>query len=250
MRDQLKNESHPQDLPEQKRRIPGIPRWIDGNRLLACAELTNLELKAMLQEGSLRGYKTDGALYSPYFDFYSVEALRFYLMDIFELETEGRLHLGDSWDIQCWRKLYRKDKEEQNEKRKAPFPCPPGTEWNEVWLTLVDEDTVRIETPGGKGRFTYHELGMKNKRGRNKEGDDRTALWTTLKALCKCRGEISSDTPMHDRRPSRNMHDLNKHMQKLFGIEDSIFIDHYKRAKGYHTKVRLSDQTTVCNPEE
>ena len=36
---------------------------------------------------------------------------------------------------------------------------------------------------------------------------------------------------------------LNYHLRKLFGINDSIYKWHYKKYKGYKTKIQFSDAT-------
>ena len=48
------------------------------------------------------------------------------------------------------------------------FPCNPGTKWDDIEITVVDHDTVRIKTPYDSGQFTYRELGMSFKKNANK----------------------------------------------------------------------------------
>ena len=60
--------------------------------------------------------------------------------------------------------------------KEKPFPCQPGTIWKDIKITLVANDTVRIETPNGTGRYTYNELGMADGR----PGDKPKEVWATL----------------------------------------------------------------------
>ncbi len=138
---------------------------------------------------------------------------------------------------------------ESNKPEKVkPFPCEAGTKWEDVKITLIDNNTVRIETPQGKGRYTYHELGMADKRS----GDKEKKVWDTLRRFAVnqgivpqnygCRESVIEALPEKAKR-------LNSHLKKLFGIESSIFKDCYKKHKKYETKIIFSDQTIVYVPE-
>ncbi len=45
-----------------------------------------------------------------------------------------------------------------------PFVSDGNFDWSKVKITFIDHDTVTIETPCDKARYSYHELGMGNKR--------------------------------------------------------------------------------------
>lgn len=89
-------------------RIPGIPRWMFEGDLILCAELPKPELIAFIKNGKLKAYTKDGLI-----DYYSPDAhvslqyLQFSFVDLFELEDQGLLYLGDSLDIQHYRKVYQ-----------------------------------------------------------------------------------------------------------------------------------------------
>ena len=122
-----------------------------------------------------------------------------------------------------------------------PFPCNPVTKWEEVKITLIENETVRIETPQGSDRFSYHELGMSDKRSGNKP----TMLWALFKLFAKNQGDISPTNDEYVPKLPDTAKRLNKHLQNLFKIPESIFTDHYKSLKGYKTKILFSDQTQV-----
>ena len=130
-------------------------------------------------------------------------------------------------------------KEYPTNEQKTIFPCEPGTKWEDVTITLVANDTVRIKTPQGEGRFSYHELGMSDKRSSGKN----TALWALLKFFAKNGGFISSQNPNYDRDLPDTTKRLNSHLKKLFGIEESIYTGHYKKVKGYKTRISFRDRT-------
>ncbi|NQT56100.1 MAG: hypothetical protein HQ551_07715 [Desulfobacteraceae bacterium] len=123
------------------------------------------------------------------------------------------------------------------------FFCGPETKWKDIKITLVADDMVRVKTPKGENRCTYHELGMSDKR----IGDKPTMLWELLKLFAKNDGFISSMNPKYDRCLPDTAKRLNAHLKKLFGINESIYQGHYKKMKGYRTKIKFSDQTIVAD---
>jgi hypothetical protein len=122
-----------------------------------------------------------------------------------------------------------------------PFPCQPGTKWEDVKITLIENEAVRIETPQGKCRSSYHELGMSDKRSGNKP----TLLWALFKLFAQNQGYISTTNVKYDSVLPDTAKRLNKHLQNLFKIPESIFTGHYKVEKGYRTKIFFSDQSLV-----
>jgi hypothetical protein len=120
------------------------------------------------------------------------------------------------------------------------FQCKPGTKWEDIKITLLENDVVRIDTPQGSGRFSYHELGMSDNRTRNKKP---TVLWHLLKIFATNQGIISRKNIRYDPKLPDTCKRLNKHLQKIFKIQGSIFTDHYKSEKGYKTKIFFSNET-------
>jgi hypothetical protein len=156
-------------------------------------------------------------------------------------------------------------KEAPKQKNKV-FPCEPGTKWENVTITLTGDDTVRVKTLQGEGVFSYHQLELAD--GRIPSGK-ATMLWILLKLFCINNGFISPNTDDYDPKLPDTAKRLNKHLQKVFGIKESIYKDHYKklktlykdpekypaqdvqtttksqRVKGYETEIFFSDQTKV-----
>lgn len=65
--------------------------------------------------------------------------------------------------------------------------CDLGTKWEDIKITLMAEDMVKIKTPKGEDRFTYHQLKMQDRR----IGDQPTMVWGFLKILAKTHGFLS-----------------------------------------------------------
>jgi hypothetical protein len=129
---------------------------------------------------------------------------------------------------------------ERSENLKAVFPCEPGAKWESVKITLVSDYTVDIITPRGRGRFSYRELGMADNRTRDKKPG---LLWKLFILFAKNHGLISSQESEYDPRLPDTAKRLNKHLQNLSDIQESIFTGHYKAEKAYRTKIFFSDQT-------
>ena len=119
--------------------------------------------------------------------------------------------------------------------------CPDGTKWEDIKITIVDDETVSIKTPNGKRRFTYHQIGLADGRSSNKP----TILWKLLKIFAQSQGKIKPNTDDYRPELPDTAKRLNKHLQGLFGISDSIYRGHYKAKKGYETKIFFSDKTGV-----
>jgi len=132
---------------------------------------------------------------------------------------------------------------DQSPKRKV-FPCPPDTKWEEIKITLIADNKVRIETPHGKGYYFFHELKM----GYRGSGDKPINLWNLLKLFAINHGEISFEDIKED-KDRRSLFSsakrLDKHLRNLFQIDESIYISSYNKEKKYNTKIFFSDQTKV-----
>jgi len=127
-----------------------------------------------------------------------------------------------------------------------PFPCKAGTKWEDVKITLTANDTVRIETPQGKGRYTYHELGMADGR----PGDKPKEVWETLKLFASNHGIFpQKNQKVNEKNLVEKAKHLNSHLKKLFEIEESIFKYHYRKYRRYETKIKFSDQTIAHVPD-
>ena len=154
------------------------------------------------------------------------------------------------WEREPQAREIPNDKYKSNNPEKIkPFPCEAGTKWKDVKITLIANDTVRIETPQGKGRYTYHVLKMADGR----PGDKPKEVWATLKQFAKNQGIIPPKNHNYREPPIKALPEkakhLNSHLKKLFRIKESIFKYHYKKHKRYETQIIFSDQTLSGEPE-
>jgi len=122
---------------------------------------------------------------------------------------------------------------------KGLLPCPPGTKWEDITITLIANDTVRIKTPWGEERYTFSELGLSDKR----KGDGSTMLWELLKVFAKKGGQVGREKNDYDPKLPDTAKRLNYKLKEIFGINDSIYKSHYKLEKAYITKIHFKDRT-------
>ena len=117
-------------------------------------------------------------------------------------------------------------------------PAPNGTEWKDVTITLIANDSVEVSIEGKKERLSYHELGFSDKR----RGDGPNNLWKFFIILIKSDGEINTSSGVFHMTSSSDASRFNKHMQSIFGITQSVF-PNYKKKKAYRATFKTSDRT-------
>jgi hypothetical protein len=160
------------------------------------------------------------------------------LKKLFSYLDEAIFKGDDVLEFEKKHKLIPKEENLEANHQKV-FPCRTGTNWKDVIITLIENEAVRIDTPQGSSKFSYHELGMSDKRSGNKP----TMLWALFKIFAQNQGYIAPTNIKYDPKLPDTAKRLNRHLQTLFNIPESIFTDHYKKEKGYRTKIFFSDQT-------
>jgi hypothetical protein len=136
-------------------------------------------------------------------------------------------------------KLEQKRHMQEIEQEKTVFPCQPGTTWEDVTMILVAKNMLRIKTPQKEGLFTYHQLGLNDKR----QGDRPTMLWSLLMLFAKSQGFISPKNTNYDPKLIDTAKRLDAHLRKIFAIDERIYQGHYKKEKGYRTRIKFEDRT-------
>lgn len=117
--------------------------------------------------------------------------------------------------------------------------------WKDISIFMISDSACRVETPSGKKLYTFAELGMSDKR----KGDRPSQLWELMQLFATTGGCITGIVMGGYNRQGGRKFDflsvtkrLNKHLQALFGIEDSIFERTYKQAREYRTKIKFYDR--------
>ena len=116
----------------------------------------------------------------------------------------------------------------------VPFSVPPGTDWNQVVIEFVDDETVLVSAGGFKQPKTFEEMGFADRR-RTGEPDK---LWLLLRFLSLHEGRLGTDDNLSREeilRRKRQVTDLRKRLQFYFGISSDPFKP-YKSERAYQTK--------------
>lgn len=121
--------------------------------------------------------------------------------------------------------------------------CKMGNKWKDVKITLVSYEYVKIKTPQGEESYHFKEIGMRDGRTLDKPSD----LWTLLGLFCKYSGRIDSETPVHGfKNLSKSISNLNKKLQKVFGIDEK-FCHTYNEKNGWVSKCVFGDNIFSSN---
>ncbi len=208
-------------------RQPPVPPTIDDAR----EEI--LELTTWISEQSANPWK------NPEISILEDQIEQHRILDAWARTEEVRSLLPESHPLAAKPQVPTAQIEESSEKAdgNAPFPCP-ACKWEDVHITLVSNEMVRIQTPNGSGRFTFCGLGLQDRR----KGDADGKLWGLLKILCKGNGKITSKTQRFDRTLPDTVKRLNKKLQDLFQVHESVFF-HYKKFHAYIAKINFSNET-------
>lgn len=142
----------------------------------------------------------------------------------------------DRGEKNCW--LLYEGEQPAIKSTELPFPCDPGTTWDQVTFILKGDDLVYVKTPKGEARVRYDSLKFADRR----RGDKPKEIWRIFELFAKQSGEISRENPQYDRYLADKASDLNKHMQKVFSIKESIFTGHYRKMRQYKTRFAIRDE--------
>lgn len=131
----------------------------------------------------------------------------------------------------------KKERTTEQDKTKA-FPCDLGTKWDEIEMALLPAgDKFMVKTPLGHGYYDHIDLRLHNQRTKSKIPK---ILWHFLKQLAKMNGFFPLKGVQNFEKISSNAKRLNKNLQQLFGIEESIYKDRCDKIGGYETKFKIS----------
>jgi hypothetical protein len=128
-------------------------------------------------------------------------------------------------------------KQQETKKTEKTLSCQLGTTWNQVKISAISNDAVRIEVPGGQCRCNFGELGFADK----KNPDKAVKPWDVLLEFCKGKGTV--DLKGKGDGYYKQVSDLNKKLKGIFNIGDSFLEgSRYQKGKGYVAKITFLDR--------
>ena len=119
------------------------------------------------------------------------------------------------------------------------MPAIKASSWDEVQITFVSNESIRIQAGDLDKPFSYAELGFKDGR----KVDTPDTRWRTLQKLAQ-HGEISweTDTDQKIRNIAQKaIQDIRKKLKEITGLEDDPF-EPYRKVKAYRPKFKLVDK--------
>src|SRR5262249_43604248 len=120
------------------------------------------------------------------------------------------------------------------------FPPLPDLRWNEVTITHISCNSVRIEARGIKKMYSYEEMGFKYGR----RADQPDQRWEILYELAKQKGQLSRSSGVGTKvrgAAKAAIKDIRKRLCVLMGIADDPFHP-YRQEQGYRTKFKLKNE--------
>lgn len=127
--------------------------------------------------------------------------------------------------------------ENKNPNKPSFFPADPGTKWNEVIISLIDLNKVKISMNGREKIFTYKQMQMVDKRNNN----DSKISWKLLVRFLLNEGVIHND---FDYKFIDGIKLFKSDMKNLFNIDEEL-IPHYKKAKKYKVNFMAHNRSKI-----
>jgi hypothetical protein len=116
----------------------------------------------------------------------------------------------------------------------APRLIPGATRWNEIRISLVDSQTVRIDLPGVSVRRTYVDLGMAHSKNRQPR-----RVWELLVELCEGHGIFLSTRFGSADATKKLVSRLGGELGAIFGLTETAFHP-YRPTEGWQTRFQAS----------
>ncbi len=131
--------------------------------------------------------------------------------------------------------------------RVIPVPPAPGRRWEDVTITFISHDSVRIEAGDLDKRLHFAEMGFKDGR----KGDIPDTRWAILREFAARNGTISwSDINVkHSDKMKSAIKDIRKRLKAVLGVAEDPFYP-YRQVKAYKTRFTLRDVTVNANQDQ
>jgi hypothetical protein len=120
------------------------------------------------------------------------------------------------------------------------FSSLTNLQWEEVTFKITDNDTIEIKAHKLKEKFSFQELGFKDKRS----DDKPTNIWHTLLLFGNLEGVISWENCnilKDEKTLKKDVQRIGKKLKDFMGIDESPFY-RYHPSRGYKTKFRFHDK--------
>jgi len=118
------------------------------------------------------------------------------------------------------------------------FPTPEGTQWQDVNIEIISQESARIRVKDETHVFTALDMGFRDWRKR----DLPNRQWDLLLNFTECNGVLSWASPQAKRGNYKSVQQLKTTLCQFFQLTDSP-IENYTKGIGYVTKFVLKDSS-------
>jgi hypothetical protein len=179
-----------------------------------------------------------GLVAKPESDEYMVLAHKFTVSKIKALNIAEKLLLGETYDYSNTENTIQISTNEVG--MVSSFSLLDDLQWSETSLNIVDNETIEIKARGLVEKYSFPELGFKDKRS-----DDKPInIWHTLLVFGHQEGVItwkSCNSLKNDKMLKKDVSRIGKKLKDFMGIDESPF-HKYHSSRGYKTKFRFHDK--------
>jgi hypothetical protein len=120
----------------------------------------------------------------------------------------------------------------------AIFHTVPGTQWEDVTIQFLSDESIKISANGVSEEFHYTEIGFKDNRKRLIPNSQ----WVVLRHLALQKGEISwksKDIKLEDQQKfPKKIERLRERLKTIMQLDDDPFYD-YIKVKSYKSKFTI-----------
>ena len=125
-----------------------------------------------------------------------------------------------------------------------PICVPKGTEWNQIFISFVNEQTVQIRYSGDTEHRSFDEMGFSDMRKAGSQENQPSMLWGVFRQLAHLNGEATfQDSVQTFKDPEKMKKWVSQIRKKLKAVFPAIPGDpfhSYNKVKGYKTRCTLN----------
>ena len=119
------------------------------------------------------------------------------------------------------------------------FPIPEGTQWKDITIELVSNESIRVKVNGEVERYIGFDIGFTDHRRK----DMLNKQWDLLVLLAENGGAITWDSSGHKRTTSKQIQELNKILRQFFNLQENP-IAPYNKKDGWVAKFVITDKSS------
>lgn len=151
-------------------------------------------------------------------------------------EDELRVDISELEDLLSIRSRARQDV--------IPITVPKGTEWNHIFISFVNEQTVQIRYAGNTEYRSFDEMGFSDMRKAVSKENQPSLLWGIFFTFAKYHGEMIFQDSINEfsdpKKVKKWVSQIRKKLEVVFPNIPGDPFHPYNKVKGYKTRFFLN----------